>query len=317
MSGPEAARCPRAGGNKETTKTCPRTQPQPPFLVRETGRGSCPQSGRALEPWRWGSRPLRVLPGVRRPGSGPGFQLSPRSRGRAAGVRGTPLGSAAPSKAAPGLLPAACAVAPGPRAPRFRGKRDWRPGPRSREAALAATQVPPQRPGPGSCRFPKSGGPESLNPEAGPSHGSDDRVASGARCSNPAGFGLVAVVSLPGWPGRFAKFPRRAGRCGWERRWNRRPPRSRARLQHEASRRSRHVLPPGPGAGAPGGGRPRGPGAQGRGRAPRRRPGQRRRARALGAAGRGHSCGVWGHWEASLGHPSLEAESASGAGARS
>lgn len=59
------------------------------------------------------------------------------------------------------------------------------------------------------------------------------------------------------------------------------------------------MLPPTPGPGP-------GSGAQGRGRVPGRRLGPRERARAVGAAGRGHPCGgLWG-WEASLGHPSLK-----------
>lgn len=141
-------------------------------------------------------------------------------------------------------------------------------------------------------------------------------MASGTRYSTPAGLG--SVLSRPDWPGCFANFPVGVGASVAAGAWA--PGSSGARpgfrLQLEASRSGGHVLLPGAGAGARGGGgRLAGEGGRG---GPRWGSGVRvglgaRVARRCTVLGGGDARGAWagGHlfagavWGASAGHPVL------------
>lgn len=114
---------------------------------------------------------------------------------------------------------------------------------------------------------------------------------------------------MPDWPRWFANFPGRAGRCGWERRRRLGCPRSDAPPSTPATggfEEERARASPWAWAWV---------GAQGRGRAGAQAPAAGTRA---GRRGSGPRSPVWsfGGLGASLGHTSLKAESASGAGAR-
>lgn len=194
MCGPPAARCPRAAGNKETTKPGPQSERQPRLPVREIGAG----------PWSLGhgeAVPSVSCRGSGRPAPAQASQLSPRGGGSGAQARGTPPGPAAPAKAARArsLRRAPWPLVRGPRV--FAGSGAGGPS-----GGLGRPPRPPQASrGPAAAASTGSGGPEVLSREAGP--------------RKPAGLGFIAAVRVPDWPGRFANFPRRAGRCRWERRW--------------------------------------------------------------------------------------------------
>lgn len=133
MCGPEAAPCPRPGGNKEATKTCRQSQRQPLLLVCEisAGPGVAPTRRQGLGAWAVG----RLSP--RRPGSGPGFPTeSPGRRESYPGAR-DPSRACCPREGRSG--PAPCLVRLGP----------WPAGPASsREAGLeAGTEASGGRPG--------------------------------------------------------------------------------------------------------------------------------------------------------------------------
>lgn len=218
-----------------------------------------------MEPGLWGDCPLGG------PAPAQAFQLSPRGGGRATRARGTPPGPAAPAKAAPGLLPASCALAPGPRAPRVRGKRGWRLGQRPQEAAPAAPQVPPQEArGGAAAASTGSGGPEALKREAGPSRRSHGppQASGWLRLSVcPAGLGGSRTF-LAGPAGAGRSVGGAEGLCC---------PRSDATPSTPAARgfeEERARASPWAWGRTRGGGRPRGPGGAG----PRARAGAQARA---------------------------------------